>query len=147
MLAGNGGSAADAQHLAAEFTGRMLYDRDPLPAMALHCDTSALTGVANDYGYEKVFERQLVAMGRAGDVLLALSTSGTSPNIIGALDAARARGLVTMGFTGQQGGAMTERTDLLVRIPSRLTPVIQQVYMVAGHLLCCLVERAIHPQA
>ena len=145
MIAGNGGSAADAQHLAAEFTGRMLYDRPPLAALALHCDSSALTAIANDYGFEHVFERQVLAMARPGDVLLALSTSGTSVNILRALDAAKARCVVTMGFTGESGGAMVERTDLLLRLPSSMTPVVQQVSIVAGHLLCALVERAMHP--
>ena len=147
LIAGNGGSAGDAQHLAGEFTGRMLYNRDPLPAVALHADTSALTAIGNDYGFDLVYERQVVALGRAGDVLLALSTSGSSPNVLRALSAARARGLVTMGFTGAGGGEMAAETDLLLRVPSSLTPVVQQVYMVAGHILCALVERAIFPKA
>ena len=146
LIAGNGGSAGDAQHLAGEFTGRMLYNRDPLPAIALHADTSALTAIGNDYGFDLVFERQVVALGRAGDVLLALSTSGSSPNVLRALTAARARGLVTLGFTGAYGGAMAAETDLLLRAPTSLTPVVQQVYMVAGHILCALVERAIFPK-
>ena len=146
LIAGNGGSAGDAQHLAGEFTGRMLYNRDPLPAIALHADTSALTAIGNDYGFDLVFERQVVALGRAGDVLLALSTSGSSPNVLRALAAARARGLVTLGFTGADGGAMAAETDLLLRAPTSLTPVVQQVYMVAGHILCALVERAIFPK-
>ena len=146
LIAGNGGSAGDAQHLAGEFTGRMLYNRDPLPAIALHTDTSALTAIGNDYGFDLVFERQVVALGRTGDVLLALSTSGTSPNVLRALAAARARGLITIGFTGAGGGAMAAETDLLLRAPSTLTPVVQQIYMVAGHILCALVERAIFPK-
>lgn len=146
LIVGNGGSAGDAQHLAGEFTGRMLYDRDPLPAVALHCDTSALTAIGNDFGFDLVFERQVVALGRTGDVLLALSTSGTSPNVLRALSAARARGMVTIGFTGAGGGGMVGETDLLLRVPTSLTPVVQQVYMVAGHILCALVERAIFPK-
>ena len=142
----NGGSAGDAQHLAGEFTGRMLYNRDPLPAVALHCDTSALTAIGNDYGFDLVFERQVVALGRPGDVLLAISTSGNSPNVLRALAAARARGLVTLGFTGAEGGGMAAETDLLLRAPTTLTPVVQQVYMVAGHILCALVERALFPK-
>lgn len=147
LIAGNGGSAGDAQHIAAEFTGRMLYDRAPLPALALHVDTSALTAVGNDYGFAHVFERQVQALGRPGDVLLGLSTSGRSDNVLRALAAGRALGLVTMGFTGEGGGLMAAQTDLLLRAPSSFTPVIQQIHMVAGHLLCALVERAIHPLA
>ena len=146
LIAGNGGSAGDAQHIAAEFTGRMLYDRAPLPAMALHTDTSALTAVGNDYGFAHVFERQVQALGRPGDVILGLSTSGRSDNVLRALTAGRALGLVTMGFTGESGGLMAARTDLLLRAPSNFTPVIQQIHMVAGHMLCALVERAIHPK-
>lgn len=146
LLAGNGGSAGDSQHLAAEFTGRMLYDRDPLPAIALTTDTSALTAIGNDYGYEKSFERQLIALGRKGDVFIGLSTSGNSPNVLRALEAAKARGIATIGFAGQSGGKMAEISDLLLRAPSPLTPVIQQIHMVAGHILCCLVERAMCPR-
>lgn len=146
LIAGNGGSAGDAQHIAAEFTGRMLYDRAPLPAMALHVDTSALTAVGNDYGFAHVFERQVQALGRPGDVILGLSTSGRSDNVLRALAAGRALGMVTMGFTGESGGLMASQTDLLLRAPSNFTPVIQQIHMVAGHLLCALVERAIYPK-
>lgn len=147
MLAGNGGSAGDAQHVAAEFTGRMLYDRGPLPAVALTTDTSALTAIGNDYGFEKAFERQVQALGRAGDVLLVLSTSGNSENVLRALDAARARGMATLGFAGAGGGKMVGRADLLLRASSDWTPVVQQIHMVAAHVLCCLVERAMHPRA
>lgn len=146
LIAGNGGSAGDAQHIAAEFTGRMLYDRAPLAAIALHVDTSALTAIGNDYGFVHVFERQVQALARPGDVILGLSTSGQSDNVIRALAAARAMGLVTMGFTGSSGGMMAAHTDLLLRAPSSLTPIIQQIHMVAGHLLCALVERAIYPR-
>lgn len=147
LIAGNGGSAADAQHLATEFTGRMLYDRAPLAAVALHVDSSALTAIANDYGFNHVFERQVRALGRAGDVLLGLSTSGQSDNVLQALAAARAIGLTTIGFTGAGGGLMAAHSDLLLLAPSSFTPVIQQIHMVAGHILCALVERAIHPRA
>lgn len=146
LIAGNGGSAGDAQHIAAEFTGRMLYDRAPLAAIALHVDTSALTAIGNDYGFVHVFERQVQALARPGDVILGLSTSGQSDNVIRALAAGRAMGLVTMGFTGSGGGMMAAHTDLLLRAPSSLTPIIQQIHMVAGHLLCALVERAIYPR-
>lgn len=147
LIAGNGGSAADAQHLATEFTGRMLYDRGPIAAIALHVDTSALTAISNDYGFAHVFERQVQALGRPGDVILALSTSGRSENVLRALAAGRAGGLATMGFTGADGGAMAGQADLLLHAPSSLTPVVQQIHMVAGHLLCALVERAIFPRA
>ena len=147
LIAGNGGSAGDAQHIAAEFTGRMLYDRDPLPAIPLHGDTSALTAIANDYGFEHVFERQVIALGRQGDVLLALSTSGNSPNVVRALVRARAQGIITMGFTGSGGGEMASHCDMLLRAPSSSTPVIQQIHIVAGHIICALVERAMFPQA
>lgn len=147
LIAGNGGSAGDAQHIAAEFTGRMLYDRAPLAAVALHADTSALTAIGNDYGFVHVFERQVQALARPGDVVLGLSTSGRSDNVLRALAAGRAMGLATMGFTGASGGMMAAHADLLLCAPSELTPVIQQIHMVAGHLLCALVERAIYPQA
>ena len=146
MIAGNGGSAGDAQHIAGEFTGRMLYNRDPLPAMALTTDTSALTAIGNDYGFEKVFERQVIGLGRAGDVVMGMSTSGNSENVVLALDAAKARGMVTFGFTGAGGGAMASRVDHLLTAPSGFTPVIQQVHMVAAHILCSLVERAMFPK-
>jgi D-sedoheptulose 7-phosphate isomerase len=146
LIAGNGGSAGDAQHIAGEFTGRMLYDRDPLAAIALHCDTSALTAIGNDYGFDRVFERQVIALGRPGDVLMALSTSGNSPNVLRALAAARPRGLATLGFTGADGGGLLAHTDLLMRVPSTLTPVVQQVTMVAAHILCALVERVMFPR-
>ena len=147
LIAGNGGSAGDAQHIAAEFTGRMLYDRDPLPAIALTTDTSALTAIGNDYGFEHVFERQVIGLGRRGDVFLGLSTSGTSPSILRAFGAARAINMTTIGFTGARGGALVADADLLLRAPSAFTPVIQQVHLVAGHVLCCLVERAMFPKA
>ena len=147
LIAGNGGSAGDAQHIAAEFTGRMLYDRAPLAAIALHVDTSALTAIGNDYGFVHVFERQVQALARPGDVVLGLSTSGRSENVLRALAAGRAIGLVTLGFTGAGGGMMAAHADLLLRAPSDLTPIIQQIHMIAGHLLCALVERSIHPRA
>ena len=146
MIAGNGGSAGDSQHLAAEFTGRMLYNRGPLPAVALTTDTSALTAIGNDYGFELVFERQVNALGRPGDVFMGLSTSGTSRNVMLGIGAARALGMTTIGFAGEGGGDMAGRVDHLLCAPSKLTPVIQQVHMIAGHILCCLVERAMFPQ-
>ena len=145
LIAGNGGSAADAQHIAGEFISRLMYDRQPLPAIALTTDTSALTATANDYGYDHVFERQVLGLGQAGDVLLGISTSGNSPSILRALDAARERGLATLGFTGAGGGRMRERAELLLLAPSDHTPIIQQVHIVAAHMLCALVERALCP--
>jgi D-sedoheptulose 7-phosphate isomerase len=145
LVAGNGGSAADAQHIAGEFVSRLMYDRAPLPALALTTDTSAITATANDYGYEQVFERQVLGLGQPGDVLLAISTSGNSPNILRALDAARHRGLVRLGFAGASGGRMRERSDLLLAAPSGHTPIIQQIHIVAAHVVCALVERALCP--
>lgn len=145
LIAGNGGSAGDAQHLAGEFTGRMLYDRPPLPAVALHCDTSALTAIGNDYGFDHIYERQVRALGRPGDVVWCLSTSGNSANVLRALEAGRAGGMRTLGFTGAGGGGMVGLCDLLLRAPSTLTPVVQQIHMIAGHVLCALVERMLFP--
>ena len=147
LAAGNGGSAADAQHIAGEFVSRLMYDRAPLPGIALTTDTSVLTAAGNDYGFERVFERQVQGLGRPGDVFLGISTSGRSPNIVRALVAARAQGLVTMGFAGSHGGPMAEHCDYLFRAPSAKTPLIQQVHIVAAHLICALVERAMFPVA
>src|SRR5438874_9985052 len=131
LLAGNGGSAADAQHLAGELVGRFDYDRAPAPAIALTADTSALTAIANDYGYERVFERQVRALGHKGDVLIAISTSGRSPNILRAIAAARASGLVTIGFTGRSGGDMATQCELCLRAPADSTQLIQQIHITA----------------
>ncbi len=147
LIAGNGGSAGDAQHIAAELVGRFALDRKALPTIALTTDTSALTAIGNDYGFEHVFERQVLALGRRGDVLLALSTSGNSPNIVAALKAARDAGLVTIGFCGSGQNAMRPLCDLVLDVPGArgtLAPasaLIQQVYMTAAHLICGLVER------
>lgn len=146
LIAGNGGSAADAQHIAAEFVSRMNYDRAALAALALTTDTSALTAIGNDYGFVHVFERQVQALGRPGDVLLGISTSGRSPNILLALQAARALGIVTVGFAGESGGPMAEHCDLLLRAPSTSTPIIQQSHIIAAHIVCSLVERALCPR-
>jgi len=142
MIAGNGGSAADAQHLAAEFLSRFLSERRPLPAVALTTDTSVLTAIGNDYGYEHVFERQIRGLGRAGDIFLAISTSGRSPNVLRALRAARDAGLVTIGFSGTEGGEMRGLCQHFLAAPSHETAIIQQIHMVAGHAICALVERA-----
>ena len=145
LVAGNGGSAADAQHIAGEFTSRLMYDRPPLAALALTTDTSSLTAIGNDYGFEHLFSRQIRALGRAGDVFLGISTSGRSPNILHAFDAARECGLITLGFTGMEAGRMGE-CDLLLAAPSWCTPVIQQIHITAAHVLCALVERALCPR-
>ena len=145
MVAGNGGSAADAQHIAGEFTSRLMFDRRPLAALALTTDTSGLTAIANDYGYEHVFSRQVIALGRPGDAFLGISTSGRSPNVLRVLEAARDGGLVCLGFAGKDGGPMRERCDLLLEAPSSWTPLVQQVHITAAHVVCALVERALCP--
>ena len=141
LLCGNGGSAADAQHIAAELMGRFEQERAPLAAVALTTDTSALTAIGNDYGFEQIFERQVRGLGVKGDALIALSTSGGSKNVLRALDAAREKGLVRIGFTGAKGGEMQSRCDLLLRAPSERTSIIQQIHIVAAHIVCGLVER------
>jgi len=143
LIAGNGGSAGDAQHIAGEFLSRLNFDRDPLPAIALTTDTSALTAIGNDYGFEQIFARQVRGLGRRNDVFLAISTSGRSPNVLAALRAAREAGLVTVGFTGSRGGgAMRELCDLCLCAPADETPLIQQIHIVAAHAICGLVESA-----
>ena len=143
LLAGNGGSAADAQHIAGEFVSRFLFDRPGLPAVALTTDTSILTAIGNDYGYESLFARQIQALGRRGDVFIAYSTSGNSPNILRALDTARSMGITTIGMTGNRKGSMTDMCDLLLEVPSKETPKIQEGHLVLGHILCGIVEAAI----
>lgn len=137
---GNGGSAADAQHLAAEFSGRFYTDRDALPAEALHCNTSYLTAVANDYSFDVVYARLIKGIGLKGDVLVGLSTSGNSANIIKAFEVAREKGIITVGFTGESGGKMKELSDHLVNVPSKDTPRIQESHIMLGHIICQLVE-------
>jgi D-sedoheptulose 7-phosphate isomerase len=142
LLAGNGGSAADAQHIAGEFVSRFAFDRPGLPAIALTTDSSILTAISNDYGYEKLFARQVQAHGNKGDVFIGYSTSGKSPNILRAFEEARARGLVCIGLTGNRGGPMRELCDFLLEVPSSDTPRIQEGHLVLGHILCGLVENA-----
>jgi D-sedoheptulose 7-phosphate isomerase len=142
LIAGNGGSAADAQHLAAEFLSRYVTDRRPLPAVALTTDTSVLTAVGNDYGFEHVFERQVRGLGRPGDVFLAISTSGRSRNVLRALEAARDMGLVTVGFSGAAETEMHPLCRHFLAVASHETAIVQQIHMVAGHAICALVERA-----
>jgi D-sedoheptulose 7-phosphate isomerase len=143
LIAGNGGSAADAQHIAAEFVSRFNFDRPGLPALALTTDTSILTAVGNDYGYEQLFARQIEANGVPGDVFLAISTSGNSPNILGALEAARDRGVTSFGLTGQSGGKMRQMCDHCLCVPSGDTPRIQEAHILIGHTLCAMVELAL----
>jgi D-sedoheptulose 7-phosphate isomerase len=143
LLAGNGGSAADAQHLAAEFLSRFVSDRQPLPAIALTTDTSVLTAIGNDYGFDHVFERQVSGLARPSDVFLAISTSGRSRNILAALRAARAAKVATIGFTGKNPGEMASLCDQCLCVPSAETAIVQQIHIIAGHIICGLVERAI----
>lgn len=140
LIAGNGGSAADAQHIAAELTGRFLRERKPLPALALHANSSALTAIGNDYGYEHVFARELAAHARPGDVLLAISTSGGSKNILRAIEEARQKRVVVIGMTGESGGAMRSACDLCLCVPSKSTARIQEMHIMIGHTICELLE-------
>ncbi len=140
LFCGNGGSAADAQHLAAEFSGRFYIDRKALPAEALHCNTSYLTAVANDYSYEVIYARIVEGTGQEGDVLIGLSTSGNSGNIVKAFESARQKKMLTIGLTGETGGKMKDLSDILFNVPSRDTPRIQESHIMIGHIICELVE-------
>lgn len=143
LLAGNGGSAADAQHIAGEFVSRFAFDRPGLPAIALTTDTSILTAIGNDYGYEKLFARQIQALGQRGDVFIGYSTSGKSPNVLLAFEEARERGMVCIGLTGNHDGPMRSLCEYLLEVPSADTPKIQECHLVLGHILCGLVENVI----
>jgi D-sedoheptulose 7-phosphate isomerase len=143
MFCGNGGSAADAQHLAAEFSGRFYKNRRALPSDALHCNTSYLTAVANDYSYDDIYSRLVEGTMEKGDVLIGISTSGNSPNIVKAFETARAKGIVTVGFTGASGGKMKDLSDHLLNVPSTVTPRIQESHILLGHIICELTEAAI----
>ena len=147
LLAGNGGSAADSQHIAGEFVSRFAFDRPGLPAVALTTDTSIITAIGNDYGYEKLFARQVQAHGNRGDVFIGYSTSGKSPNILNAFEEARKRGLVCIGLMGNRRGPMCELCDHLLEVPSGDTPKIQEGHLVLGHILCGLVESAMFQAA
>ena len=148
LFAGNGGSAADAQHLAAELVGRFAYDRPGLPAIALTTDTSALTAIGNDYGYDQVFSRQVEALGVRGDVFIGITTSGKSPNILKALEAARSRGVTTVGWTGRVAPeSFNALSDMLLTIDADTTARVQQGHMIVGHIVCALVERAMFPKS
>jgi len=143
LLFGNGGSAADAQHIAAELVGRFAFDRCPLPALALSVNSSCLTAIGNDYGFEFVFARQIQALGHAGDVAIGISTSGNSPNVVCALERAKTMGLHTVGFTGRRGGKLKTLVDHCICVPSEETPRIQECHILIGHIISELVERAI----
>ncbi len=140
LFCGNGGSAADAQHLAAEFSGRFYTDRDALPAEALHVNTSYITAVANDYSYDVIYSRLIKGIGKKGDVLIGLSTSGNSNNIINAFKTAREKGMINIAFTGETGGKMKPLSDYLINVPSTDTPRIQESHILIGHIICQLVE-------
>ena len=140
LFCGNGGSASDAQHLAAEFSGRFYTDRDALPAEALHCNTSYITAVANDYSYDVIYSRLLKGIGNAGDVLVGLSTSGNSKNIVNAFEVAKEKKMITIAFTGSTGGKLKKDADYLINIPSDDTPRIQESHITLGHIICQLVE-------
>ncbi|MBX2906986.1 MAG: D-sedoheptulose 7-phosphate isomerase [Taibaiella sp.] len=140
LFCGNGGSAADAQHLAAEFSGRFYTDRDPLPSEALHCNSSYMTAVANDYGYDVVYSRMIKGMGKPGDVLVGLSTSGNSVNIINAMVEAKKIGMINVVFSGEGGGKLRTMCDYLINVPSNDTPRIQESHIMVGHIICELVE-------
>lgn len=146
LWAGNGGSAADSQHLAAELSGRFYYDRPPLNSEALHVNTSYITAVANDYSYDVIYSRLVKAMGRKGDVLIGLSTSGNSKNVIKAFEVANELGMVTVAFTGETGGLMKDSAKYLINIPSKDTPRIQECHMILGHTICELVEMELFPK-
>jgi D-sedoheptulose 7-phosphate isomerase len=146
LFCGNGGSAADAQHLAAEFSGRFYYDRPPLYSEALHVNTSFVTAVGNDYSYDAVYARMINAMGKKGDVLVAISTSGNSGNILRAIDAAKQKGMIVVGMTGRTGGLMGDKCTYLLNMPSTDTPRVQESHIMVGHILCELVEAAVFPR-
>ncbi|MFC0283888.1 SIS domain-containing protein [Camelimonas abortus] len=143
IFCGNGGSAADAQHLAAELMGRFLFDREPMAALSLTVDTSALTAIGNDYGYDDVFARQLRGVGRAGDVLFGMSTSGNSANVVKAFACAREMGVYAIGLTGASGGRMEAVADLMIRVPHERTNHIQEAHIAIGHLICAIVENTL----
>lgn len=146
LFCGNGGSAADAQHLAAEFSGRFYYDRPPLYSEALHVNSSYVTAVGNDYSYDVIYSRMIQAMGREGDVLVGISTSGNSPNVVKALEVANELGMITIAMTGETGGKMKDVSKFLLNIPSKDTPRIQECHILLGHILCEIVEANVFPK-
>lgn len=146
ILGGNGGSAADAQHIAGELVSKFYFDRPGLPALALTTDTSILTAIGNDYGYERLFSRQIQANGNQGDMFIGISTSGNSPNILKALEECKAQNIMTVGLTGGQGGLMEELCDYCIKVPSNETPRVQESHILIGHIICSIVEEAIFGQ-
>jgi len=147
LFCGNGGSASDAQHIAAELSGRFYFDRPPLYSEALHVNSSYMTAVANDYGYDETYARMLESCGRKGDVLVGISTSGNSTNVVKALEKANAIGLTTIGFTGSKGGKIEDVCDIMIKVPSDDTPRIQEVHILVGHIICQLIEEEMFPNA
>jgi D-sedoheptulose 7-phosphate isomerase len=144
LLAGNGGSAADSQHIAGEFVSKFYFDRPAMPSIALTTDTSILTAIGNDYGYDQLFERQINALGTKGDIFIGISTSGNSINIINALKASKLKGIFTIGLTGITGGSMEELCNICIKVPSTDTPRIQECHIMIGHIICCIVEKTIY---
>jgi D-sedoheptulose 7-phosphate isomerase len=147
LFCGNGGSASDAQHIAAELSGRFYTDRPPLYAEALHVNSSFMTAVANDYGYEATYARMVEAAGKKGDILVGISTSGNSPNVVKAIQKANELGMTTVGFTGKNGGAMKDICDIMICTPSDDTPRVQEVHILVGHIICQLIEQEMFPDA
>lgn len=145
LICGNGGSAADSQHIAAEFVSRFYFDRPGLPSMALTVDTSILTAIGNDYGYEKTFSRQVQACANKGDVLIGISTSGNSENVVNAINEAKNKGVFTVGLTGEKDGLISSSADITLQIPSSETPIIQESHIMTGHIICALVEKMMFP--
>ena len=143
LIAGNGGSAADAQHIAGEFVSKFYFDRPGLASLALTTDTSIITAIGNDYGYDKLFSRQIEANGVAGDMFIGISTSGNSANVLEALKACKEKGIITVGFTGETGGKMSELCDYCIKIPSPETPRVQEAHILIGHIICAVVEEAL----
>lgn len=143
LIAGNGGSAADAQHIAGEFVSRFYFDRPGIPSIALTTDTSIITAIGNDYGYEKLFSRQVQANGIKGDMFIGISTSGNSLNVIEALKECKEKGIITVGLTGEKGGIMAQMCDYCIKIPSNETPRVQEAHILIGHIICAVVEEAI----
>ncbi|MFM1745758.1 MAG: hypothetical protein RLZZ630_1695 [Bacteroidota bacterium] len=146
LFCGNGGSAADAQHIAAELSGRFYTDRPPLFAEALHVNTSYLTAVANDYSFDVVYQRLIQAFGQEGDILVGITTSGNSTNVVLAMEEARSRGMITIGMTGEKGGKLNACSDIILRVPSQDTPRIQECHILIGHILCQMIEEEIFPK-
>jgi len=147
LFCGNGGSASDAQHIAAELSGKFYIDRPPLYAEALHVNSSFMTAVANDYGYEATYARMVEAAGKSGDILVGISTSGNSPNVVKAIQKAKELGMITVGFTGKNGGAMRDICDIMICTPSDDTPRVQEVHILVGHIICQLIEQEMFPDA